>query len=1502
MSFEPPEGILDIGNATLRVGKLEVAETSGLNQGLQNIIKNDLLITENTEYAVNHKWGIKLPTTWVAEFEVKGQSGKYIDFNFYNENSASNALGYNLTFKDTTMTLRYDGGNPLGGGAATIPTIVGAFRKVNIFFERGVISVSIDGTRYLYHKETDGFNQGLGVASRVVSTTGSAFVNLFIESDNENNSAFKNLRIVNGRFISDKTSNIAFIGGNLGVGVNSPKEALDIRGNMHFERVSNVSQIKVSSNVVAEYTGPHDRPLRKYPEVALTSASQGGYVVTQSNEDTVNSYFAYKAFNEIKGAPAAGTDIWYSGGLSHYNTSDGSAVLSGSDIAPRLDTNTDYGEWIGLELPKPIKLDSFKLWRQFNFQNHHPVSATLYAKKTSSDSWTEIYRYDDIDVRQGDTPGQFNVNSQIFYKFFAFVGRKRSQGVASVDGIGLAELEYYGHEEGSGSLDTTLKSVYNVPATTGTQLEVYYDGRETSSYSGSGTTVNDLAGTQQNGTLNGGVGFDTTYKAFTFDGSGDYIRTSTLPSVFENDPNLTQSVWVYFNELSFTRSSGSDFNSVLVINASGQYNIGTINELGVGPDGIVYHSSGARGIKTSNPIVSDNWYHITVTKTPGNTGNETQKIYINGVLVPQVPWNASGTQVIGANPFLTIGGSGQSPPDQHVKGSIANFRLYSKALNADQVKELYDYQKDYFLGSKSQVTLYKGHLGVGVTEPSGQLELAGDERIQEYPPGPMTGYETMIPGHGVFCASASSYYSSSLKPFNAFNKITTSGTSPWISDGNPDTFDEITGLASTANSFEGTSGPWIKLELPYNVKPKKVQMFMRTTSESTSARRPKSGIVYGRKDGVYHQITNFDFGSTDKDIPLEELNLNTRDFYSEFVLQITSMYLTGTSIDAIAIKGINYFGTPGPTTLDKGSLTLGRSLDVPRISRYDVDTETPRPEKLLVDFDTTVESFDDAGAADISGRGNHGVFYGDAKYSAPDKAFKFDGTDDVLHVNGVTGLPTGDAIYTLSCWVNVGATQTTTNPSVFYFGSSWATSQLAGIYFRDGNKVAHDIGSTNVYTTNPTLIAGKWHHIVVVKRGTGNIVANTAYQGIFVDGVEITQLSINGSSRSQTLGSSQQISVGHHFSGTIGSGGSDGFVGLVSNPKIYSVVLEPSEIKKLYNLGRTGRSMVISDTAVGIGKVPEAQLDVRGRTYSTRMEAQSMLVRSRNNRTWTAASQPWDGGGLTIAREEYPLDTTGARYWQIDMYGNYNLHISSNGRYTAYIQQNAGDRSLNFTGQHRCFIKDVPFTRANELEGLIVSSDQNKYIKMSNGIEAGSNAITTNESLPIVSLSKTHWDKKCFGVISASEDPENRTEQYGAFGSFFEKEEGDTRVYINSVGEGAIWVANTNGSLEAGDYISTSDISGYGQRQGSDYLKNYTVAKITMDCDFNPVSQPIEIIKKDEDGKNVLDAHGQIQWENHTTETEKAYKIRYLDASGAQTDESNAVHIAAFVGCTYHCG
>jgi len=325
----------------------------------------------------------------------------------------------------------------------------------------------------------------------------------------------------------------------------------------------------------------------------------------------------------------------------------------------------------------------------------------------------------------------------------------------------------------------------------------------------------------------------------------------------------------------------------------------------------------------------------------------------------------------------------------------------------------------------------------------------------------------------------------------------------------------------------------------------------------------------------------------------------------------------------------------------------------------------------------------------------------------------------------------------------------------------------------------------------------------------------------------------------------------------------------------------------------------------------------------------------------------------------------------------------------AYIDASDGSVEINFTGQHRTFIDGVPTSESGDFIGLIVCADKNKYMKMSKGVEMGSNAITINESLPIVSLSNAAYDKKCFGVISDAEDHQDRKDSFGNIVTVSKKELGDTRVYINSVGEGAIWVTNINGPLESGDYITTSNVAGYGQRQDSEFLANYTVAKITMDCDFEPVTQPIQQIRKElgdvnywvkttyesvseeeysnlieenrrtttetvytnennqisvgeysnlesniqstyseltqtlyqnitkdeskteqegyelevrQEMVNVLDEHSQIQWEDHATETEKAYKIRYLDANGVITDEASAVHTAAFVGCTYHCG
>jgi hypothetical protein len=314
-------------------------------------------------------------------------------------------------------------------------------------------------------------------------------------------------------------------------------------------------------------------------------------------------------------------------------------------------------------------------------------------------------------------------------------------------------------------------------------------------------------------------------------------------------------------------------------------------------------------------------------------------------------------------------------------------------------------------------------------------------------------------------------------------------------------------------------------------------------------------------------------------------------------------------------------------------------------------------------------------------------------------------------------------------------------------------------------------------------------------------------------------------------------------------------------------------------------------------------------------------------------------------------------YWGMYVSAGNDFMFHQNGSDRGFLANGQNESALDFTGQHRNFIDGIPATNYVDFEGLIVSANKNKYFDVNEDLTTGANAIQISQSLPLVALSNVALDKACFGVISGVEDPDTRTYEQGTFVTILQKQTGDRRAFINSVGEGAIWVTNINGPLESGDYITTSNVAGYGQKQDSEFLANYTVAKITMDCDFNPATQSLEIIRKEmgdvnywvnttyenvseeeysnlaeenrqivdgvyqkitkEESKteqegyelevrqelvNVLDEHGEIQWEDHPTETEKAYKIRYLDADGNITDEANAVHKAAFVGCTYHCG
>ena len=178
-----------------------------------------------------------------------------------------------------------------------------------------------------------------------------------------------------------------------------------------------------------------------------------------------------------------------------------------------------------------------------------------------------------------------------------------------------------------------------------------------------------------------------------------------------------------------------------------------------------------------------------------------------------------------------------------------------------------------------------------------------------------------------------------------------------------------------------------------------------------------------------------------------------------------------------------------------------------------------------------------------------------------------------------------------------------------------------------------------------------------------------------------------------------------------------------------------------------------------------------------------------------------------------------------------------------------------FTGQHA----SIPSSNIDLLEniGKIVSADKGYTSYTEQGKKTGKDAIWITEALPNIKLTSTDKDPTVFGVITNYANESSYADNDNPFADRLAD-----RIRVNGLGEGAIWITNINGNLENGDYICSSEISGFGRKQDDDKLHSYTVAKITMSCDFE--------LNQDE------------------------YVCEELEWNGSTLRK-------AFVGCTYHC-
>lgn len=201
---------------------------------------------------------------------------------------------------------------------------------------------------------------------------------------------------------------------------------------------------------------------------------------------------------------------------------------------------------------------------------------------------------------------------------------------------------------------------------------------------------------------------------------------------------------------------------------------------------------------------------------------------------------------------------------------------------------------------------------------------------------------------------------------------------------------------------------------------------------------------------------------------------------------------------------------------------------------------------------------------DRSGQGNNGLYY-NATGTSPvigkiGQALNFDGTNDQIIVTNNSGLGiTGNIA--ISAWVRRDQSNryetilSKTNGSVwnYQFGfcsgsaGDGCTGQLDKLNFYSNAATPAFVNSTGTISDN------NWHHVVASRSGST--------MSFYIDGDSAGTASFSGSFNNNSF----DIWIGNDgvSSPTAGT-----FDGLIDDVRVYNRALTPSEIQRLYNLGR----------------------------------------------------------------------------------------------------------------------------------------------------------------------------------------------------------------------------------------------------------------------------------------------------------------------------------------------
>jgi hypothetical protein len=307
-----------------------------------------------------------------------------------------------------------------------------------------------------------------------------------------------------------------------------------------------------------------------------------------------------------------------------------------------------------------------------------------YDASSSSDTWVQF-------AVVGDSSSQtFYINgSQVGSTINAGSGGRTHWGWGNNDTAGqpwghVANLFLYDRKL---SVEEIIR-MYNTlsptfPNHVTSNLVLYFDPSNPSSYSGSGDVINDLSGNGLNGTLS-----NTTYTSpyLTYNGSSSQIAIADNAALEPGSGDWTMEVWVNHAVITgasrciISKTNGgnaADWGYGIRTNSSGS----TYMEVGNGSTSITSPSS---------TLSTGIWYQLVGVWT--NVASNSIEFYVNGI--SQGSSSHSFASIKDTTRPVSLGSfDGGATHGQWVNGRMGIVRFYNKSLTSTEVLNNYNADK-----------------------------------------------------------------------------------------------------------------------------------------------------------------------------------------------------------------------------------------------------------------------------------------------------------------------------------------------------------------------------------------------------------------------------------------------------------------------------------------------------------------------------------------------------------------------------------------------------------------------------------------------------------------------------------------------------------------------------------------------------------------------------------------------------------------------------------------